>query len=181
MALAWPATVLIFFFLIRKELPGVAKAIRRFRYKDVELEFGEAAKEIAGETKEAVPITQENIQLSGRTKSEAQARLEEIADLAPRAAILEAWLSVEAAAADLLRKKGFNKQPAYPGPLRLLKSLQEEGFLDRRQVAVFEGLRTLRNEAVHTPDAEFTKVSVLNYIESAVSMASYLESKAADS
>lgn len=179
-ALAWPATLLIFFFIIRKELPAIAKSLRRFKYKDVELEFGETAKAIAGEVKEVVPETKPNIMIAGHSKPESQARLEQFAEISPRAAILEAWLQVEAAAADVLRKKGIGLTSSFPGPLRLRESLQKGGILNPRQVAVFEQLRALRNDAVHVADAEFTKLAVASYIESAVAMASYLEGMAAD-
>jgi len=46
-------------------------------------------------------------------------RLEELAEISPRAAILEAWLLVEVAAACVQSLKGTGKI-SYLGPLRLL-------------------------------------------------------------
>lgn len=179
-SLAWPGTIIALVFLIRKELPAIARSLRRFKYKDIEVEFGEAAQAIANEIKEVVPATQNNMEIAGRTKGEIKFRLDAIAEIAPRAAILEAWLQVEAAAADVIRKKGLGASTPYPGPLRLCESLQKGGVLNTRQLAIFEQLRTLRNEAVHVPEVEFTKAAVANYIESSIAIASYLEDLAVD-
>lgn len=180
-ALAWPATALVLLFVIRKELPTIARSLRRLKYKDVELEFGETAKAVATEAKEAVPAPPDTALLPGQSKSEAQSRLETIAELAPRAAILEAWLLVEAAAADVLQKRCAQAVSSFPGPLRLRQGLQRAEVLNERQLAVFEELRRLRNEAVHVPEAQFTKPAIANYIDAALAMASYLEKVANDS
>ncbi|HHQ4702228.1 TPA: hypothetical protein ACSP3G_000603 [Aeromonas hydrophila] len=50
-SLAWPVTIITLIFLIRKELPEIVKLLRRFKYKDIELEFGAATKAIANEIK----------------------------------------------------------------------------------------------------------------------------------
>lgn len=180
-AIAWPGTVIILLAIMRKELPAIAKSLSRLKYKDIELEFGAATQAIADEVKQAVPPSEKEISLFGLPQGAAQAKLEAIAELAPRAAILEAWLQVEAAAADVIRTKGLASPSSFPGPLRLREGLQKGGILNARQVAIFEQLRTLRNEAVHVPDAEFTKLAVASYIESAISMASYLEDLAGKS
>jgi hypothetical protein len=177
-ALAWPATLIVLLILIRKQLPQIAKSLRRLKYKDIEVEFGETAKAIANEVKAIVPAAQTENKIAGQEKEEVKARLEAIAELAPRAAILESWLQVEAAAADVIRQNNLDVSTPYPGPLRLRDSLHKGGILNKRQIAIFEQLRTLRNEAVHVPDAEFTKAAVSNYIESAIAIASYLEGRA---
>jgi hypothetical protein len=179
-AVAWPGACLAVLLVIRKELPAIARSLRKLKFKDMELEFGEAAKAVATEAKDAVPPSKPDVQLSGKPKDEMTSRLEAIAEIAPRAAILEAWLQVEAAAADVVRKRGQVGITSTPGPLRLRDGLQKAGLLSARQVAVFEDLRRLRNEAVHVPEAQFTKASVASYIEASISMASYLEGIASD-
>ena len=177
-SLAWPATLIVLLILIRKQLPQIAKSLRRLKYKDIEVEFGETAKAIANEVKAIVPAAQAENKIAGQEKDEVKARLEAIAELAPRAAILESWLQVETAAADVIRQNNLGASTIYPGPMRLRDSLFKGGILNNRQIAIFEKLRTLRNEAVHVPEAEFTKAAVSNYIESAIAIASYLEGRA---
>lgn len=180
-SLAWPSVPIAVLLIIRKELPTIAKSLRRFKYKDIELEFGESAKAIASETKEALPELTDDVLLLSESKTKAEARLEAIAEIAPRAAILEAWLLVEAAAADVIQKKNLGSVSAYPGPLRLRENLQKGHILTNRQLAVFEQLRKLRNDAVHVPDAQFTKEAATSYIQPAIAMSAFLEQLASDS
>lgn len=161
--------------LVRKELPDITRSLRRLKYKDLEVEFGQGAKAVATEVKEAIPTPEQPVVLPAQSSVDARLRLESIADLAPRAAILEAWLLVEAAAADVVQKKNVGTTPRYPGPLRLRENLQQAEALNPRQLRIFETLRKLRNEAVHVPDAQFTKEAVANYIAAALTMASHLE------
>lgn len=174
-AVAWPATVLIVIWLVRKELPAIVRSLRRFKYKDVELEFGESAKAVAEQVKEALPPSGEAPILPAQSTTDARARLQAIAEIAPRAAILEAWLLVEAAAADVIRKRNVDRPARYAGPLRLREGLERAEALNERQLWVFESLRKLRNEAVHVPEAEFTKEAVMNYVDAALLMAAHLE------
>jgi hypothetical protein len=180
-ALAWPGTVIVVLILIRKELPEIARNLRKLKIKGVELEFGEAAKAVASEAKDAVPSGGANTRLMGQPKDELAERLYSIAELAPRAAILEAWLQVEAAAVDVIRKKSSPNLKSLPGPMRLRDNLMKIEILNPKQMAVFENLRILRNEAVHLAEAQFTRASVENYIEAALAMAAYLDGIAAAS
>lgn len=167
--------------MVRKQLPQIASSLRRLKYKDIEVEFSEAAKAIANEISTAVPTAESAENIAGLEKHAIKTRLEAIAELAPRAAILESWLQVETAAADVIQKSYPGALTSYPGPLRLREGLQKVGILNNHQLALFEQLRALRNEAVHVPDAEFTKAAVANYIESAIAIASYLEGRAKNS
>lgn len=180
-ALAWPGTLVVLLLIIKEELPNIARSLRKLRFKDFELEFGEAAKAVASEAKVAVPPSSSSVLLSGQAQDEIALKLSSIADFAPRAAILEAWLQVEAAAVDVVRKRTGTGLTSTPGPMRLRDSLVRIGVLNPRQIAIFENLRILRNEAVHFPDAQFTKESVASYIEAALAMATYLEGIAVDS
>jgi hypothetical protein len=175
--LAWPITVIILFFILRSELPNIAKSIKKFKYKDVELEFGAAVQAVAAEAKGSLPASKSNI-IAGKTTEDIKNRLDTVAEIAPRAAILESWIQVEAAAADVIHKKGLDSKVSALGPARLLATLKNEGILNGKQTLIFEQLRMLRNEAVHVHDAQFTNAAVANYIESAMLIASYLEDTA---
>jgi hypothetical protein len=174
-SLSWPATVLVVLILIRKELPEISSSLRRIKYKDIEFEFSEVAKAVENEVKEAIPGAKDNAQLSGHPLVIEQRRLESIGDISPRAAILEAWLQVEAAAVKLIQKRRPEAYKSYPGPMRLRDNLVDGQILNLRQLTAFENLRKLRNEAVHVPDIEFTKSAVSSYVASAIVMATYLE------
>ncbi len=95
-SLAWPASTLFVLYIIRGELPTIARSLKKLRYKDLELEFEKSAHEIVEKAKLSLPETSKNIQLSGQSHDELIDRLVSISELAPRLAILEAWLVVEA-------------------------------------------------------------------------------------
>ncbi len=177
--LAWPAVVVGVLLLLRKELPSIVRSLRKLKFKDVELEFGEAAVALAAETKRVVPPVKQDVLLLGQPESQVVARLEPLAELSPRAAILEAWLHVEAAAAAVIQKQSPTSFRSNPGPMRIREGLRRAEVLTPPQEAAFEHLRRLRNEAVHAPEAEFTAAAVAGYIESALAMAGYLEDMAA--
>ena len=59
-SLAWPSAFFAVWFVIYKELPTTIRSLRKLRFKDVELEFGEAARAVAAETKKAVPSRQKH-------------------------------------------------------------------------------------------------------------------------
>ena len=179
-ALAWPGAFLAVLLVIRKELPTIARSLRKLKFKDVELEFGEAAKAIATETKIAVPPGKPSVRLSGQLREDVATRLAAIAELSPRAAILESWLHVEVAAADVLQKRSASSLRSTPSPTRLRDGLRRAEILNGKQVEIFESLRDLRNRAVHFPDAEFTESAIADYIDAALAMATYLEGVAAD-
>ena len=46
-AAAWPGACLAVLLVIRNELPAIARSLRKLKFKDMELEFGEAAKAVA--------------------------------------------------------------------------------------------------------------------------------------
>lgn len=178
-AITWPGVAVAVLFYLRKELPSIVKSLRKLKIKDVELEFGEAAIALAAETKRVVPAAKSQARLLDQDEEDAIARLGKIAELSPRTAILESWLLVEAAAAELIRKQATTTLTANPGPMRIREGLRKAEVLTPPQESAFEDLRRLRNDAVHASDAEFTPAAVASYIESAIAMARYLKDMAA--
>lgn len=174
-AIAWPLVVVGVLIFLRKELPSIVRSLRKLKFKDIEMEFGEAARALAEETKRAVPASEKAEDADDSYVDLEAVRLKSIADFSPRAAILEAWLQVERAAANFLRVRGDRGAGSNPGPLRILERLRSVGILTPPQEAAFEHLRQLRNLAVHAPDAEFTVDAAANYIDSALAMSGYLD------
>lgn len=180
-SLAWPSCVLVVAYFLRAELPTLISGLRKLKYKDIELEFEKSSKAVAEKVKIALPRSGRPIRISGQSQEELLDRLNSISELAPRSSIHEAWLLVESAAIDAVRKAGVSSFKSHPGPMRLRDYLVKAGLLNPDQQAIFEQLRRLRNEAVHAKDAEFTQSSVESYIESALHLAIYLEGCAGES
>jgi len=177
-SLAWPVLVGYLFYLFRSDLPKIITTVRKLKYKDLEMEFGESVRELEQETKEAIPEPPETLSIAGQPQDHLRDNLYSIAEFAPRAAILEAWLQVEAAAVDAIKKQGISSFKSMPGPMRLRDYLIKGGLLNKNQINIFEKLRSLRNQAVHVAEVEFTEEVVKDYVDSALKLAAYIESKA---
>jgi hypothetical protein len=166
-SLAWPAIVVWLIWYLKEHLPALARSLRKVKFSGIEMEFEKQAEKLAAETQSAIPA-------EPPLEDPETARLKQIADISPRAAIVEAWVRVETNAAEVVRRAGGNVSSA-PGPLQLLNSLKQLGVLTPPQVSAFNHLRELRNMAVHGTDMEVSAEAVSHYIVSAVAMAGYLE------
>ena len=125
-SLVWPASILLVLYILRGELPAIARSLKKLRYEDLELEFEKSAQEVVEKAKLSLPEAAKNIQLSGQSQDELIDRLVSISEFAPRSAILEAWLVVEAAAVDVAKRKGISSFRSHPGPMRLREVLDKE-------------------------------------------------------
>jgi len=174
-SLAWPAIVVGLLLYLRKDFPTMGKALRRLKFKDVEMEFGDAVRELEIETKRAVPqsIGDRLDQVTDEGSTTAK-RLLSIAEVSPRAAILEAWLVVEAAAADVLMKAKGPTVRAEAGPLKLQVGLRQRGILTPPQEVVFDHLRRIRNQSLHLSEVDLSPAAVAGYVRSALAIAAYL-------
>jgi len=159
-ALAWPLTVLGIFLVLRRPLTGLVPLLARLKFKDLELDFGRRLAEVSAEVA-ALPRSRAPAALRGGD-GDALLRL---AATAPRAAILEAWLRLEAAALDAARRRGTTEPISHlRSPLRLIESLEETGVIDARQAAVFHELRSLRNSAAHAVGFEPAPETAQDYV-----------------
>ncbi len=151
-AVAWPLTVLGLFAALRRPLLGLLPLVTRLRYKDFEFDFRRRLEEANAEAR-ALPPGAPPDAAGGDARAPARVAagdLLALADASPRAAILEAWIRVEAAALEAARRRGAPEPISeLRSPTRLIEALEERGVIDARQAAVFHDLRSLRNSAAH--------------------------------
>lgn len=176
-ALAWPVLIGSVLYAVKDRLPDIVTSIRSLKYK--EMTFGSDVKAVAAVVEHVLPAWEAAALDPVNLGVEAQHHIENIAEYSPRGAILEAWLRVEKAAADVIVNRKLGNMPRFPGPQRLARILYEGSVLDKEQAKAFDSLRHLRNEVVHVTDAQFTPTVVSRYIESAGTMAAFLESRVA--
>ena len=159
-ALAWPLTVLGIFLVLRRPLTGLIPLLARLKIKDLELDFGRRLAEVSVE---AASLPGGRSATGRPAGDDAVLRL---AAAAPRAAILEAWLRLEAAALEAARRRGTAEPISHlRSPLRLIEALEELAVIDARQAAVFHELRSLRNSAAHALGFEPSPDVARNYVE----------------
>jgi hypothetical protein len=169
-ALAWPITVLIIIIVLRKPLANLLPTLQRLRYRDLEIEFGRQVQELSEDVKRELPAA-----TAAGTDRPHVARLGELAQLSPRAVVLESWLDVEEAAIEATRRRGLNL--AYRelrAPILLGQALEQSGILDESKAQIYHRLRILRNAAAHASEFAFEPDSALEYADAAMRLAAYL-------
>jgi hypothetical protein len=175
-AVAWPLTVLGIFFVLRRPLMGLFPLIARLKFRDLELDFGRRLAEVRAEAA-ALPAAR-----SPESNLPGDDALQQLAAAAPRAAILEAWLRLEAAALAAARQQGTTEPVSHlRSPTRLIEALEEHGVIDARQAAVFHELRSLRNSATHALGFEPGEDAARDYVNVAARLQQSVEDRAAAS
>jgi uncharacterized protein YutE (UPF0331/DUF86 family) len=88
-----------------------------------------------------------------------------LADISPRAAILEAWIELEGAAAVALRRRGASvSRQELQQPSRLADALITSGLLKPSQASLLSELRRLRNAAAHASDPKITAETAREFV-----------------
>jgi hypothetical protein len=174
-AVAWPFVVLLIFFGLKSKVFKLFPFLRKLKYKDFEAEFGEVVREIS--EKLPTTMTKETTKFIASTQSvNHREQLLKLAELAPRAAILESWLQVEHAAQRLIdRTGGADRSLRMVGPTTMRKYLDKTASLSQEQRESFNKLRDLRNKVVHLFEISLPLDEVLEYIDLALSLAEQLD------
>ena len=172
-AVAWPLTVLGIFLVLRRPLTNLIPVLGRLKFKDFELDFGRRLAEVRADA-ETLPAAR-----VGKPLPAGDDSLFHLAATAPRAAILEAWIRLEAAALAAARRKGSTEPVSrVRSPTRLIEALEEFGVIDARQAAVFHELRSLRNSAAHALGFEPAPDSARDYVRLAARLEQSLDERA---
>lgn len=167
-SLAWPVAVLVIVYWLKDNLQSLLPFIDRLKYKDFEVQFRAAVREIAAESKVALPQQEEEEQ-----PVDVRDQLFQLAEVSPRSAILEAWLNVETSAIQRLQllKTVPKDKLRNMAPLTLGKLLEDAKILTPGQMIIFHKLRDLRNKAVHVSETPFSTKDVVEYVDLALSLA----------
>jgi hypothetical protein len=154
--LAWPFLALIVFLSFRRQILARLPLLDRLAYKGLEMEF---RKELG----EAERVVRETDGLGRAAEGdEAASELDRLADVSPRAALLEAWLGFEVTAPSTLQGLEPDLRVPHSFP-KLLEALHRTELLTAEEVGVLRDLRELRNRAVHEADAQITSEQAKRY------------------
>lgn len=169
-ALAWPVATVWIAYLFREEVSGLASRMSRLKYKDMEASFERELKEAESKAEsitQQTPSTRPSVELISKLE-----QLQRIADISPRAAILEAWLLIESAAG----QSGFVQGATHPriNPMLFVDWLIREGKLPSNSIKLVEVLRDLRNQAAHLPDFSVSRDEADRYLALAVKISTLI-------
>ena len=157
-ALAWPIAAIWLGYVFRGEVRQLLARMSQFKYRDFEAKFD---KDLARAEAEAakVPVSQK-AELPGPDTLSKLEQLHRIAEVSPRAAIMEAWVLLETEAKEAGFKEGLQQPTIYY--LAMYERLPEVSW------PLIQQLRQLRNKAAHLPDFVLTQEEAERYLELAV-------------
>lgn len=163
-ALAWPLAFVWFVQKYGNDVKELILRLSKVKFGNAEAEFYlglKVAEELANET--LVVEASKDIPKESTEFSKRMAQLERIADVSPRAAIMESWLLIEEAAG----KAGFVQKAAVPriNSLLFIEWLVREGKIDKSTANLVNRMRMLRNKASHLRDFELTKDEAERYLK----------------
>lgn len=171
--LAWPAAAVVIVLLLKRPLSEAFGRLSKLRYKELEAEFRETLRQLEAPPSPSMPEPEEfddwNPQLRDR-KNE----LYKLAHMSPRAAIMEAWLDVEA---QVRRSAGYLDLDPAGDVASLVEKMRDKlkrvpGSLPGR----IRELRKLRNVAVHETQLGLPLNEVMQYVFVAEHLAATLDS-----
>jgi len=161
---AWPAAFVIVVVILKQPITKILSYLTKVKYKDVELEFSQAVRELRKETEEALPEFVEK-----RSEIEIDsAEIIKLAEVAPRAAVIEAWRKVDNEAQECLKRHDAKTEGIQLRSCPLERALFLEKIINEAQVEVIKELRKLRNTAVHADEFSFSTEDAIEYIFSAM-------------
>jgi len=161
-SLAWPAVVVVLVLILRSPLRSVLPSLTRFRYGEMEIDFGREVqmledqartaglrfpKKVAGAISES-PDSAQIVADAGRLASEF-----------PGPAVGLAWTAVEHELMQaVMRLKISADYPPHNSPIKNIALLHEQEYLDSDTRGVLDRMRRLRNAAVH-PGRDLESIS----------------------
>lgn len=166
--IAWPVVVVWVAYLFKGELRSLVHRMSQLKYKDVEAKFEIGLAEAEAEAK-VLSIEQFSQSLPSRPEITSKLEsLRRIADVSPRAAIMEAWVLVEDAAG----KSGFVQGAAMPrvNPHLFVEDLVRREKLPKGSDSLLDQMRRLRNQAAHLSDFSLDQDEADRYLQLAARM-----------
>lgn len=150
-ALAWPSAVVLVVCLLKDPILGLIPKIRSFKYGELHVDLTEALQSLQEEL--PAPPSDPDAQLEA-PRVEISIPLQ-IAAVSPRAGMIAAWLEVEGALNEELKREGVSNPHQQP-PRQKLEQLRDAGHINGPTYRAFLRTFKLRNEAVHMLDREIT-------------------------
>ncbi|MDX3936380.1 hypothetical protein [Stenotrophomonas sp.] len=150
-ATAWPAAAIVIAFLFRSQIRDLLARIKKGKIGPAEFEFEQGVRDLTEDLPPAVPI--EQVPPADVT----------LASLNPRAAILEVWVKLEAV---MNRLASSNSVDSRRGRSSLYQArlLHKGGVITNDDMAMFNDLRVLRNQAAHDEDFSPSIDSAIQYV-----------------
>ena len=168
-ALAWPVVAVIVVFMARKPLARLIPLIERVRYKDVEVNFRQLMEET---TSKADAVS------SLLDVPPIDERIQDLASVYPRGAIIESWLLVERSVADLAEAQDLPVSASRRrSPRQLVSALEKAGILEEVVGKLVMDIYAIRNGVAHTSDFSPSREDAQEYIRTSARIITLLQER----
>lgn len=147
--------------------------LHKLRLKEFELEFRE---KLAATEPKTILVANEKEE--GQVEVLKQARhYKELGRISPAAAIMEAWIVVESAAAQAFHRHASAGMRVLVSPHEILEFLRSKNVISEEEYRRAETLRELRNKAAHQVDLSGISSELIDsYVAMALRLATKLKS-----
>lgn len=170
-AIAWPISVVILVFIVRKPIFDLIPLIKKFKYKALELEFSQEMQSLKVVAEDAF------VEHVGNKADNSKPSIAlDLVSFSSRAAIIEAWIELEAAAIEVAGSfwnqdgkvvlRNYSKLGDY---------LHQSKVLDDKQLTIFNKLRELRNKSAHIETLNLSENDARAYIEMASNLTRHIK------
>lgn len=160
-SLAWPLAIIFIAFLFRHSLAKLIPSLTSFKYGNLEFEFNDQLKEVKRMLSESEP---QHVSTAPKQASLPNSKyFRSLAEVSPRAAILEAWMDFEQTANTAMNKMQPGQEGRSATMPQLFNKLEEENLLTASEVGALTKLRALRNQVVHGPEPDLSMDTVNDY------------------
>ncbi len=157
-SLGWPIAFVVAVWLFRKEIRSMLPRVR-FKYKDVDVTFRldeaeKVAKALPAPTPDSVPVLE---------TQEEKDKFDKIAELSPRAAMLELRNELQGVVTDFGMYKGVIFKPPRNTLGYMVRVLRNQAMIDVETTKILDDLRAIGNTAAHDDRAEITRDEAMRY------------------
>ncbi|WP_131780274.1 hypothetical protein [Legionella bozemanae] len=168
----WPVVILVIAFNFKKEVSNLLLRINKVKHKDTQIEFTEKIEKLIEQNIE------HGVVIGPPSKSNPLHKVYEmlirLADISPRAAVLEAFRVLECAAVDAIPEE--NKIRNH-NPIKIVSILRENNLLSEQDYFQFKQLKSLRNQAAHDEEFDLKGMPIEAYIDLALTIAQHIKQK----
>ncbi len=148
-SLAWPASVAAVVIVLRKPIgAALGRGVRRVKAGPVEVEFDQLQAEVREELARSPELAETQVPAPVPSLRE---ELSGLAEVAPTAAVMDAYGRIEARLAEIFDSSG---EPPPPPRMRsgrgLARIARERDLISEETLGAIEGLSVLRNLVAHS-------------------------------
>jgi hypothetical protein len=176
--IAWPVATFAIVLLLREQIKALLAVVSKVKVSSVEVEFDRKLELVK---EEALAVLPQLASSADRSTSIIDTQLLKLAEVSPRAAVMDGWRHVEAAAlraAKALLPEGTFTNKTFT--FRAIRIIEKSGAIPESIVDLMRSLRSLRNDAAHAADFGLTVSAAIEYLHLAARVISYLEGAVAD-